>query len=116
MDYRADYVFSYHWQGDTYYMHDQFLLRLSGSDRNLWEFRNPVGVTKIVRINPHNPADATLKWGIAWEYNIVLGSLAAALLLSGLLWLYRPARMTKLILFVRRLKDDDRFEARHPGL
>jgi hypothetical protein len=90
--YRADYLYSYAWQGNTYHTHDQLLLTMNGSDRELWEFRNAVGTKKIVRLNPDKPGDATLKWGISWAFDIAYGSLAVALFVAGLLWLSRPAR------------------------
>jgi len=42
--YRADYLFSYSWQGHTYYVREQSFIKMSGSDLKFWEFRNPVGI------------------------------------------------------------------------
>jgi hypothetical protein len=95
INYHVDYVFRYEWQGQTYYIHEQDFVKMSGSDRKFWEFRSPADVTRTARLNPRNPADATLKWGIAWGFDIAVGSFAIGCLLAGFLWLYRPAGPTK---------------------
>jgi Protein of unknown function (DUF3592) len=95
INYHFDYLFRYEWQGQTYYIHEPDFVRMSGSDRNLLDFRGPFEVRRTVRLNPHNPADATLKWGIAWTFDITVGSFAIACLLAGLLWLYRPVKSSK---------------------
>src|SRR5947208_459923 len=39
MNYRANYLYSYEWQGHTYYTQDQAFFNMSGSDVKFWEFR-----------------------------------------------------------------------------
>ena len=93
--YQINYVFSYAWQGRTYYHRERAFSSMRGSDRAFWEFSNPIGTKKTVRLNPDNPTEATLKWGVSWAYDVMVGSFAIGWLVVGLLWLYRPARQTK---------------------
>ena len=86
INYHFDYLFRYEWQGQTYYLHEQDVERMTGSDRKFLDFRNPPDVKRTVRLNPRNPAEATFKWGIAWDFDISVGALAIGCLVAAFLW------------------------------
>lgn len=91
INYHFDYLFRYEWQGQTYFLHEQNVERMTGSDRKFSEFRNSPDAKRTVRLNPRNPAEATFKWGIAWDFDIAVGSLAIGCLVAAFLWRRWPA-------------------------
>jgi hypothetical protein len=42
INYHFDYLFRYEWQGQTYYIHEQDFVRMSGSDRKVLRLPQPI--------------------------------------------------------------------------